>query len=201
MRIRELLSRIINNLDRNGLRSGNAYFDDAQILNYINQAQNQILVTAYPIRDILELNTYANVKDYLLPSYVGKISKVVCDDVELKPAGASDYLFDYGSGFPVEFYIFGSKSISFIPIPDKVYKILIEFYYQEPPVRADMENELWLPSYFDFAIEYLTLHNLYLSAGRTEASAGYYNLYLQALQSVLGHSQNQSDLPKVRGDW
>ncbi|MGB9665022.1 MAG: hypothetical protein ACPL25_08905 [Ignavibacteria bacterium] len=205
MRVLDILSNIKTTLNNLGLQSGRGYFTDEQIIREINSAQTFILANHYPLKGSKNFDVLNGVDGFEIPDYIGKIVSVSIGD-ELTYIDVSDYLhykIDNIEGRPIA-YTFIDNYIVFAPIPNDNYQAKVVFYYQTPPEPANgIDKDIFLPTYYDQAIEYYTLGNLLIKGDKDTIDAGnqYIRLSIELLKELAGHSSNKTKPPKPKGDW
>lgn len=198
MRTKEIISKIKIKLKSLGYQNNRDYFSDEEILAFVNDAQNDIIINHYPLQGKYVINiTNPNAKEYNLPNYIGKII-LVKDNLDniyryLTPKQFETQALLYSYTLLNNLLLFKSA------LPNGAGSIIIYFHYIKAPENADLNSkDLIIPTIYDKAIEYYALSQLLIG----EQSVYFLNLYRQELIDKAGIQHNLTETPRIiEGTW
>lgn len=196
MRVNDIISKVKNKLLFLGFQNKVDYFTDYDILAIINDAQNDIISKTECLEGIYTINVIPNVNEYQLPSYIGRIIKVVDDKFnEYEYLTPEKYVLDNS---PLPHYTLLNSLLLVRAYPQGVSSLNI--YYRNSTVKdkATLDGvDISIPPYYDKAIEYYTLFQLLPS----EKAVEYFQLYNREISEKQNLFLNRVEKPKPKSEW
>ncbi len=197
MRVNDIISKIKIKLKQYDYQRSTNYYTDEEILAFVDDAQNDILVRHYTVEGIENFNIGNGIKELEIPEYIGRINKV-------KDNKGNEYNYY----IPKEFlsivdpyaYALLNNLLMFKSAPSSfgAGSIIIYFKYKKAKNKPNLVNQdLIVPSYYDKAIEYYVLSQLLSNNDKIF----YGNLYENELNQKAGIFYTRTETPKPKGDW
>lgn len=198
MRVNDVISKVKIKLKQFDYQKSSNYYTDEEILAFINDAQNDIIINHYAIEGYETFEIAPNVKELQLPDYIGRINKVIDNKQNV-----------YNFYIPKEFYSSVVDPFAYALLNDLLMfksapstfgadSINIYFKFKKAKLKANLiDQDLVIPSYYDKAIEYYTLSQLLTG----DNSVFYLNMYKSELNEKAGVFYTRTEVPKPKGDW
>lgn len=200
MRVKDIISKVKIKLKTLELQNRGDYFTDEEILAFVNDAQNDILINHYPAEDIYQIQiSNPQIGEYQLPTYVGRIKKVLNNLGNEYEYVTPDKIVSINTFYvPVYSLINNNLRVKPIPLPNGINQLYIYFYYSSMPNKTNLINQdIFVPQYYDKAIEYYALSQILVG----DLSVHYYSLYKQELAEKAGVFYTRTEKPKIDSSW
>ncbi len=199
MRVKDLISKIKIKLKTLDLQNRSDYFTDEEILAFINDGQNDILINHYPVEDIYQITiTNPQTNEYQLPYYIGRVKKISDNLNNIYEYVNPEKFLLTTFYLPTYTLLNNSLRLKPVPLPNGIGFLYIYFNYGSVPNKANLINQdLFVPQYYDKAIEYYALSQLLVG----DVSIYYNNLYKQELAEKAGVFYTRTEKPKIESSW
>lgn len=194
------VTEIIDNARDKYNGTGDTFFSDARLYEWLTEACNIIARDSHCIEGTSTTATVASTSDYVYPTNLIEIKRLTYDGRKLQPISLREYdtVSMSGStatttGTPV-FYTNFDDTVSLYPIPDAIENLVFYGYYKHSNITSAVDT-ITIPDQFQLGLVDHLLMNMYAKDKDLSSAQFYENRFMRTVVAANKYMKNRK-----RGD-